>query len=194
MRRNILFIDNGTSFRRQIIDILVDEDVNFTVRNWWGIFPEVDYNFCIYDGVIFSGSKSDVFEDDHPRALWEHLKEVPKLLICYSQQLYLYDNYDIPVVKCNGEEGELGGSDVLILKDSKLFEGIDFNKTPLIYHYHWYIPKTLPSHYKITSSTEFSPFASWENEDEKVYGFQWHPEVLPHTRKILSNFINSICQ
>ena len=194
MRKNILFIDNGTSFRGKIIDILVEEDVNFCVRDWWGLFPAAEYKFAMYDGVIFSGSKKNVFEDDHPTALWDHMKELPKLLICYSQQLYLFDNYDIPVVKCNGDEGELEECDVLILNDSKLFEGIDFKKDPYIYHYHWYIPKTLPAHFKITTSTEFTPFGSWECEYENVYAFQWHPEVLPHTKKILSNFINLICQ
>tara|TARA_B100000683_G_scaffold100165_1_gene99000 strand:- start:720 stop:1304 length:585 start_codon:yes stop_codon:yes gene_type:complete len=194
MRKNILFIDNGTEFRGKIIDILVEADVNFCVRDWWGLFPEADYKFAMYDGVIFSGSKQNVFEDNHPRAHWQHMEELPKLLICYSQQLYLFDNHDIPVIECNGEEGELEESDVLILNDSVLFEGIDFKEKPYVYHYHWYIPQSLPSHYKITTSTEFTPFGSWENEKEKVYAFQWHPEVLPHTKKILHNFINLICQ
>ena len=43
MRKNILFIDNGTSFRGKIIDILVEEDVNFCVRPWWGLFSEIEY-------------------------------------------------------------------------------------------------------------------------------------------------------
>jgi len=194
MRKNILFIDNGTNFRRDIIDILLYEDVDFCVRPWGGIFPEVDYKFFMYDGIIMSGSKSDVFDSNHPTALWEAFGDTPLLLICYAQQLYLYDNYNIPVIKCNGEEGEIGESDIIILQDSKIFTGIDFKENPQIHHHHWYIPKTLPSHYKITSSTEFSPFASWEHEENKIYGFQWHPEVLPHTKQILSNFINLICQ
>ena len=193
MRKNILFIDNGTSFRKKIINILLEEDVDFAVRPWSGDFPEANNMFLSFDGIIMSGSKMNVFEDIHPTALWKEYGGTPLLLICYAQQLYLYDNYHIPVVKCNRTVGERGRFKIKILEDSILFTDIDFKENPKVYHYHWYVPKSLPSHYKITSTTKYSSFASWENENNHVYGLQWHPEVLPHTKKVLSNFINLVC-
>jgi GMP synthase (glutamine-hydrolysing) len=53
----------------------------------------------------------------------------------------------------------------------------------------------LPPNFIVTSKTDTSPIAAFRNMSKKIYGLQWHPEVV-HTKngkKILSNFVYNVC-
>lgn len=55
--------------------------------------------------------------------------------------------------------------------------------------------KVMPSGFEITAKTEACPIAAYENEEKKIYGVQFHPEVT-HTQfgfKILHNFLYNVC-
>ena len=57
-----------------------------------------------------------------------------------------------------------------------------------------YIEK-LPAGFETTATTETCPVAAMENADKKLYGVQFHPEVM-HTEegfKILKNFLYGVC-
>jgi GMP synthase (glutamine-hydrolysing) len=53
----------------------------------------------------------------------------------------------------------------------------------------------LPRHFKPVAVTENSPFAAIEHRARKLYGLQFHPEVVhtPRGREIISNFVHKIC-
>ena len=55
--------------------------------------------------------------------------------------------------------------------------------------------KEIPGDYRITASTRNCPIAAFENDEKKIYGVQFHPEVT-HTeygKAILTNFLFGIC-
>src|SRR5205085_6928800 len=53
----------------------------------------------------------------------------------------------------------------------------------------------LPRGFKPAAATENSRFAAIEDEERKLFGLQFHPEVAhtPQGREILANFVHSIC-
>ncbi len=53
----------------------------------------------------------------------------------------------------------------------------------------------LPRGFKPVAVTENSPFAAIENRARKLFGLQFHPEVVhtPRGKEIISNFVHKIC-
>ena len=90
---------------------------------------------------------------------------------------------------------EYGKTKVLIdKKTSKVFEGVSPETICWMSHFD-YISKIAPG-FEITAHTADCPVAAAENEAEKLYAIQFHPEVL-HTAegtKMINNFVKNVCE
>lgn len=142
------------------------------------------------EGIILSGGAASVYDKESPKCDREILNiGVPILGICYGHQLIasLSNGKVVP-----GKVGEYGVTELNVLDKSALLNGLsDVEK---VWMNHRDIVISMPSDYTITASTKNSPIAAFEDEKNKIYGVQFHPEVV-HTGKgtiILENFI-SIC-
>ena len=54
----------------------------------------------------------------------------------------------------------------------------------------------LPDHFKVIAESDHSPICAISNEEENIYGVQFHPEVM-HTQegtKIIRNFLYNVCR
>ncbi len=143
-------------------------------------------------GIIFSGGAASVYDTNSVKCNPKILDlGVPILGICYGHQLIA--SIKKGEVK-SGDSGEYGITDLKILNNSTLFKGL--KKEQKVWMNHKDIVKRLPREFDVTGSTKESPVASFENEKEKLYGVQFHPEVT-HTEngiKILENFVFNICK
>ena len=142
-------------------------------------------------GVILSGGAASVYDSSSPKCRKEILNlGMPILGICYGHQLLAYlENGEVVA----GVSGEYGITPLNVSKPGNLLEGL--NKIEKVWMNHRDIVKKLPADYLITSYTENSPIASFENTKKKIYGVQFHPEVT-HTEngaKLLENFVFKIC-
>ena len=92
------------------------------------------------------------------------------------------------------EVREYGKTEVIIdKKDSKVFEGVSPKTICWMSHFD-YISKIAPG-FEISAHTADCPVAAAENEAEKLYAIQFHPEVL-HTAegtKMINNFVKNVC-
>ena len=54
----------------------------------------------------------------------------------------------------------------------------------------------LPQGFNAMAETSNTPIAAIENEHRKIYGLQFHPEVIhtPEGKKIIENFLKKICR
>ncbi|MFN3528063.1 MAG: glutamine-hydrolyzing GMP synthase, partial [Candidatus Altarchaeaceae archaeon] len=138
-------------------------------------------------GIILSGGAMSVYDENSIKCDKEIFNlNIPILGICYGHQLIAYLNNGL-VEK--GEKGEFGITKCKILKESLLFSGIDneFN----VWMSHYDIVKKIPDEFEIIAETENCKIAAFENKNKKIFGVQFHPEVV-HTEngiKILENFI-----
>ena len=115
---------------------------------------------------------------------------MPVLGICYGQQLMshlLGGRVDTAPVR------EYGKSHVNLDNSSKLFKGIE--KEEVCWMSHTDYVAEAPAGFKIIAHTDVCPVAAIANEEKKLYGVQFHPEVehTPFGKDMLRNFVLNIC-
>jgi GMP synthase (glutamine-hydrolysing) len=89
---------------------------------------------------------------------------------------------------------EFGRAELMLKEFSHLFEEVNNNST--VWMSHGDRISKLPEGFKGIAFTGNSPLAAIENSVARVYGLQFHPEVV-HTvdgTRILNNFLFKICQ
>ena len=143
-------------------------------------------------GIILSGGPASVLDTDSPLCdskLFE--LGIPVLGICYGMQLitHILDGKVDP-----SEQREFGRAELKLKESSSLFEGVKNNST--VWMSHGDRITKLPNKFKSIAFTGNSPLAAIENPIKKIYGLQFHPEVVhsDEGEKILKNFLFKICE
>jgi GMP synthase (glutamine-hydrolysing) len=117
---------------------------------------------------------------------------IPILGICYGQQLISH-LLDGSVQK--GDKGEYGLAILHLLNyDSQILRGVRDNQQIWMSHRDTVINP--PAGFHTLASTSTCAIAAIENPAAKIYGVQFHPEVVHTTEgiRILRNFIFDICE
>jgi len=137
--------------------------------------------------VILSGGPSSVYDEGAPRAdpeLWSG--GVPVLGICYGLQLMAHELGGDVVAS---RRREYGPATVTITAEDGLFKGLDRDQPVWMSHGDSILRP--PDGFHATAQTDSTPFAGLANPDQRMYGIQFHPEVVhtPRGREILRNFV-----
>ncbi|WEV76595.1 glutamine-hydrolyzing GMP synthase [Janibacter cremeus] len=138
--------------------------------------------------VVLSGGPSSVYADDAP-GLDPALLEagVPVFGMCYGFQA---------MVKALGGTvertglSEYGSTRAEIAEqDSTLFTGQPAEQS--VWMSHGDSVTEAPEGMRVTASTSGAPVAAFEDDDRRLYGVQWHPEVMHSTfgQSTLENFL-----
>ena len=143
-------------------------------------------------GIILTGGPNSCYLEDSPTYQKELFElGIPVLGLCYGAQLM---QHVLGGKVERADVREYGKSNLIISKtDSKLFKDVPKESICWMSHFD-YISKIAPG-FEITSYTKDCPVASCENEEQKLYAIQFHPEVL-HTeygKNILYNFVMDVC-
>ena len=142
-------------------------------------------------GIIFTGGPSSVYEENAPRLDKEIFElGIPILGICYGMQLI---SYSLGGNVQKAEKREYGTTTVNFDNTSPLFKGFSDKNDCLMSHTDFV--EKLPEGFKKIADTSHCPIAGMANDEKKIYGIQFHPEVN-HTQngtKIISNFLD-ICE
>lgn len=142
--------------------------------------------------IILSGGPSSVYQDDAPTISKEVFElGLPILGVCYGMQLICH-LFGGKVQKA--QKKEFGQHSMDILCSSSLFTDVSNPTTVLMSHGDSVV--SIPDDYKIVAKSDNTPFCAIENVDKKIYGIQFHPEVV-HTAEgteILSNFLFKIAK
>ena len=191
MKNNtIVIIDYGSQYTQLIARRIREESVHSIIIPY--DFKEnyiEDYNIV---GIILSGGPSSVYEKNAPQLneiIFSY--NVPILGICYGLQLLIEHNKG--VVK-NVGTGEYGRAEVKLENNNNLFKNIPESFKAWMSHGDKI--DEMPKDWKITSFSENNVIASVENVFMRLYGVQFHPEVI-HTEEgqnIIKNFIFDICK
>lgn len=143
-------------------------------------------------GIILTGGPNSCYLEDSPTYQKELFElGVPVLGLCYGAQLM---QHVLGGKVERADVREYGKSNLIVSKpESKIFKDVPKESICWMSHFD-YISKIAPG-FEITSYTKDCPVASCENEEQKLYAIQFHPEVL-HTeygKNILSNFVMDVC-
>ncbi|HZV77193.1 MAG TPA: glutamine-hydrolyzing GMP synthase [Candidatus Babeliales bacterium] len=115
---------------------------------------------------------------------------VPILAICYGMQLVARD-VGAQLVKL--DHAEYGPATLVICnRETPLFDGVPDESRVWMSHGDSVV--SLPEGYSVLASTARCHVAAMGNATKKIYGVQFHPEVLQteHGRTILDNFLREV--
>ena len=138
--------------------------------------------------IILSGGPSSVYEDGAPSVdpqLFE--AGVPVLGICYGFQAMALA-LDGEVAKTG--QREYGGTHARVQTDgSTLFHGQTDEQS--VWMSHGDSVHVAPQGFRVTAETLGAAVAAFENDDRRLYGVQWHPEVMHSTfgQRVIENFL-----
>ncbi|MFZ5845356.1 MAG: glutamine-hydrolyzing GMP synthase [Patescibacteria group bacterium] len=143
-------------------------------------------------GIVFSGGPASVYEPGAPKVDPQIFDlDIPILGICYGLQLmsYLLGGKVIPSPK-----KEFGPATLKIKGNTPLFN--ELPKTLRVWMSHGDKVVTPPSGFTSVGSTETIRHAAIINDSKRIYGIQFHPEVIhtQHGADILKNFLVKVCK
>lgn len=143
-------------------------------------------------GIIFTGGPNSVYDEASPHISREILElGIPVLGICYGAQLIAYT---LGGRVEHAEKSEYGKREFSFLKDSPLSEGIP--EKSVCWMSHTDHVTQVPAGFEALASTETCPVTVYGNKEKKIYGIQFHPEVVhsEYGNKILYNFLYEVCK
>ncbi|HLL59983.1 MAG TPA: glutamine-hydrolyzing GMP synthase [Allosphingosinicella sp.] len=145
-------------------------------------------------GIILSGGPASVTFEDSPRAPDELFEAgVPMLGICYGQQL-MAEQLGGQVV--TGDHSEFGRAFIDIKDECALFDGLWApGEKHQVWMSHGDKVERLPDGFRIVGQSPGAPFAASADDDRRMYGLQFHPEVYhtPDGAKLIANFVRHVC-
>ena len=144
-------------------------------------------------GIILSGGPASVTEGESPRAPDAVFEAgVPVLGICYGEQAIAAQ---LGGVVEPGHHREFGRAEVEIVGESALFAGVwrVGEKRP-VWMSHGDRVTALPVGFHPIAVSPGAPFAAIADEARRIYGVQFHPEVVhtPDGAALLRNFTRGI--
>ena len=184
----IIILDFGSQ-TTQLIGRRVRELGTFCEILPFDSFPHDDPDVI---GVILSGSPLSVYAPD---ALLPDLSgmfgKYPVLGICYGAQLISHINGG----KVENSGHREYGRAILnyVDKECQLFDGIDAGSQ--VWMSHGDTITALPCGFKLAASTDTVRNAAFWNEERRIWGVQFHPEVVHSVcgKRLLENFVVGIC-
>jgi GMP synthase (glutamine-hydrolysing) len=143
-------------------------------------------------GIILSGGPASVLDKGSPLcdpAIYD--LGVPVLGICYGLQMTakLLNGAVKP-----GREREYGSARMSVVESSPLFR--DMSPELDVWMSHGDQVERMPEGFSVMARTETCPVAAMGNPARRIYGLQFHPEVVhtPQGTTILSRFLFDVCK
>ena len=144
-------------------------------------------------GIVLSGGPESTTDSGG----WRIPKEVydlnvPILGICYGMQALAQE---LGGRVESSDLREFGHADLVIENDESLLEGLSDNGSLSVWMSHGDRVTELPPGFAVIGSSAHAPIAAMANEERRIYGLQFHPEVT-HTEggsEILAKFAHTIC-
>ena len=142
-------------------------------------------------GLILTGGPSSCYEEGAAtceKALFEC--GIPVLGLCYGaqlMQLVLGGKVERAAMR------EYGHTEISVDTTSPLFSDVPGETSCFMSHFDHIT--ALASGFKTIGHTKNCPFAAVSDDERKLYGLQFHPEVLhtPYGKTMIKNFVRDIC-
>lgn len=187
----ILVLDFGGQYNQLIARRVREHKIFAEVKGYNGITLD-EIKAAGYTGIIFTGGPNSVYDEASPHFDPAILSAgIPVLGICYGCQLMAWmGGGEICSAGSISEYGKV----TLHTQKSVLFDGVPEDSICWMSHTDYI--KTPPEGFGITATTDNCPCAAMCDDERRLYGVQFHPEVT-HTEfgaQILHNFLFKVCK
>ena len=142
-------------------------------------------------GIIFTGGPNSVYDPASPHVDPAVLTlGIPVLGICYGCQLIAYT---LGGKVEHAAASEYGRRTFTFRKASLLSAGVP--ETSVCWMSHTDHVTQVPAGFDVLAETESCPVTVFGSEERKIYGIQFHPEVVhsEYGNKLLENFLYRVC-
>ena len=142
-------------------------------------------------GIILSGGPSSVYDAGAPLSDPEIWKlGIPVLGVCYGMQLMVQQ---LGGNVTRAKRGEYGKASLLIDDPTDLLTNVEDGST--MWMSHGDSCESLPDGFETLAHTENTPCAAIADHEKKLYGVQFHPEVVHSVGglALIRNFVYHIC-
>ncbi len=189
-RQTIIIIDFGSQYSeliaRRIRETQVYSEVlsyRTTVEQLREINPQ---------GIILSGGPNSVYDENAPQCdpgIWS--LGIPILGVCYGMQLMVKElGGKVEKVKL----GEYGKAELFIEDPTDLLTNVEDGST--MWMSHGDSCTKLPEGFSVLAFTKNTPCAAISHPEKKLFGVQFHPEVV-HSQggiALIRNFVYHVCE
>lgn len=143
-------------------------------------------------GIILSGGPNSVYDDGAPECdpkLWD--LGIPVLGVCYGMQLMVKQ---LGGTVERAKRAEYGKASLHIDDPTDLLTNVEQGATMWMSHAD--SCTHLPTGFEILAHTENTPCAAIADHEQKLYGVQFHPEVVHSIggQALIRNFVYHICR
>ena len=142
-------------------------------------------------GIIFTGGPNSVYDAGSPHIDPAVLQlGIPVLGICYGCQLIAYT---LGGKVEHAATSEYGKRTFSFVKPSPLSK--DIPESSICWMSHTDHVTQVPAGFEVLASTQTCPVTVYGSEEKRIYGVQFHPEVVhsEYGNKILENFLYEVC-
>ena len=187
--QRVLVLDFGGQYNQLIARRVRDLNVYCDLRPCSMPLEEIRQYAPI--GIIFTGGPNSVYDAGSPHidpAIFS--LGIPVLGICYGCQLIAYTLGGRVV---HSAKSEYGKRELTFVRRSPVSE--DIPEKSICWMSHTDHVETLPAGFEALACTESCPAAVYGDEARRIYGVQFHPEVV-HTaygERLIKNFLYGVC-
>ena len=189
-RQKIIIIDFGSQYSELIARRIRETQVYSEVISYRT--PAQKLQEMNPQGIILSGGPSSVYDDRAPKCdpeIWN--LGIPVLGVCYGMQLMVKQlGGTVEKVKL----GEYGKAQLFIEDPTDLLTNVENNST--MWMSHGDSCTNLPEGFSVLAYTKNTPCAAISHPEKKLFGVQFHPEVV-HSEggiALIRNFVYHICE
>ncbi|HEX4349423.1 MAG TPA: glutamine-hydrolyzing GMP synthase [Verrucomicrobiae bacterium] len=190
MSEKIVILDFGSQYT-QVIARRVRECNVYSIIVPFNM-PATELAAMRPSGIILSGGPSSVYAKDAPLPDKNIFSlGVPMLGVCFGVQVFAH---------FLGGKVEKGlkreyGKGTLTVKDASCALFGKLPRSLQVWNSHGDKLTKIPNGFKPVAVTENSEYAAIENRGQRMFGLQFHPEVVhtPRGREIISNFVHGVC-
>lgn len=184
---SILILDFGSQYTQLIARRIRELHVYSEILPWDA--PQEQLSALKPRGIILSGGPSSVYDEGAPSIQPFVMQAgVPILGICYGMQAItrILGGQVIPA-----GEREFGPSQIRVKQTNRLIPDGMLD----VWMSHGDRIDEIPNGFSILADNPNCPFAAIGNEEKRIYGVQFHPEVrhTPLGMEILQRFVLDIC-
>ncbi|HIK09403.1 MAG TPA: glutamine-hydrolyzing GMP synthase [Oscillatoriaceae cyanobacterium M33_DOE_052] len=142
-------------------------------------------------GIILSGGPNSVYDEGAPQCdpdIWQ--LGIPVLGVCYGMQLMVQQ---LGGQVERAKRAEYGKASLYIDDPTDLLTNVEAGST--MWMSHGDSVAQLPLGFEVLAHTENTPCAAIANHQKKLYGVQFHPEVVHSIggQALIRNFVYHIC-
>jgi len=189
----ILIFDFGSQYT-QLIARRVRECRVYSEIHSYNLSPEKVESLAP-KGIILSGGPASVYAEGAPLCDPSIFgMGIPILGICYGMQLMAQL---LGGEVAHSDKREYGEARLTLSREGGLFRGLGKKGSRrVVWMSHGDTVKTLPPGFRAIAHSKNTPYAAIENLQKRMYGLQFHPEVV-HTQRgldLIRNFLFHVCE